>query len=132
MLHNYFIFQSNALEGVPKISQKINEAHKCWKFVLSLLDFFLKWSPEHQFKHICVLNLSFHYQLDYLPLPIPCFCNCFSVFWSKNLPGRGLCCWRLCHSILSSPAASVLCPGGMWSHIPGIFTTESWPWTTPF
>ena len=48
---------------------------------------FLKW-PAKQDTNIkmCVPNLSFHYQCDYLPLPIHCVCNCFSAFWCKKTP----------------------------------------------
>lgn len=134
MLYNCFIHQLNALEGVPKISQKINEAHTCCKFMIFLWSLFPKMTSkaEHQYKQICVPNVSFHYQCDYLPLPIPCFYNCFSAFWCKNLSGRRLCWWWLNPSIFYSPAASVLWPRGIWNHIPSILSTQWWSWKTPF
>lgn len=58
---------------------------------------------EHHYKQICVPKLSFHYQLNYLSLPNPCFCNCFSVFWCKHLPRRRLCRRWLNHSIFLLP-----------------------------
>lgn len=134
MLHSCFIFQSNALEGAPKISQKINEAHKCWKFVLSLLDFFLKWSPKQSTNlntYVCSISL-FITSLIIFHCQFPVSIIAFQSFGVKISLGEDCAADDSCHSILSSPAASVLCPGGMWSHSPGIFTTASWPWTTPF
>ena len=86
MLYNSVTCHLSALEGGPKISQKINEAHSCSIFMI-FAPLFPKMTGKagHQAK-MCVSNLSFHDQCDYLPLPVHCVCNCFSAFWCKKIP----------------------------------------------